>query len=37
MFADVPSFILGSENEIVAAKDAILRMVSNPGRSRRND
>ncbi|KAF8904496.1 hypothetical protein CPB84DRAFT_1814479 [Gymnopilus junonius] len=29
--------IIGSENEILAAKDAILRMVSKPGRSRRHD
>lgn len=28
---------IGSENEILAAKDAILRMVSKPGRSRRHD
>ncbi|KAF8973144.1 SCP160 protein [Flammula alnicola] len=29
--------IIGAESEILAAKDAILRMVSNPGRSRRHD
>ncbi|PPR02413.1 hypothetical protein CVT26_011381 [Gymnopilus dilepis] len=29
--------IIGAENEILAAKDAILRMVSKPARSRRND
>lgn len=27
----------GSESETLAAKDAILKIVSNPGRSRRND
>jgi hypothetical protein len=29
--------IIGSESEILSAKDAIMRMISNSGRSRRND
>jgi KH domain len=29
--------ILGAENEVITAKDAILRMMSNSGRSRRHD
>ncbi|KAF9568060.1 hypothetical protein CPC08DRAFT_746592 [Agrocybe pediades] len=29
--------IIGGENEIVAAKDAILKMISTPGRGRRQD
>jgi len=30
-------FFTGSEGEILSAKDAIMRMISNSGRSRRND
>ena len=38
VFNDLPLFFfVGSENEIHAAKDAIVRMVSNAGRSRRHD